>query len=138
MISSHTCTNTITIHGPSDTIESLWNKAHEIGLLEALCPIGEWEYAEALTNWGTSNSYGMDDLIFTRLDNGQSIISGTFVSDLNPPTEALESFLKKNDDCDVVLEYYTTGKYQDFWGKWTPSKGLYDYGMKKHKEISNA
>lgn len=138
MRSSNVCTNTITIKGPSDTIDRLWATASEKGLLEALCPIGEWEYAEALINWGSSNAYGIDGLVHSKLDNGQSIISGLFESDLNPPVEALDSFLVKNDDCDVELEYYTKMKYQDFWGKWTPSKGIYDDGMKKHKEEANA
>ena len=48
------CSNDIVISGPEDKIKDLWEAAQfKEGLLEAIAPIGEWDYDTAVAEWGT-------------------------------------------------------------------------------------
>ena len=112
------CENNITINGPVETIEKLWNTATaddgsgqnlEIGLLEAMAPIGEWDYKTAISNWGTKWNISSEGLEFTINGDGTAKISGWFDSAWSPPVGAYNTFLKNNDSVSIEASYWEPG-----------------------------
>ena len=48
------CNNSITITGPAAKITALWERMQiGAGVLEAMVPIGEWNYDTSVQKWGT-------------------------------------------------------------------------------------
>ena len=83
------CTNTLTIRGDVETLSQLKPvlEAGE-GLLEAIKPIGEWEYGNAVEAWGTKWDISTEGLEFIDHGDGTAEISGYFDSAWAPPLEA--------------------------------------------------
>ena len=109
------CNNNISMTGPKDILEALWNKATENGnqLLEAMVPIGEWEYDTAVNAWGTKWDVSTNGLSFESWDD-KAEISGYFDSAWAPPIEAMEAFLAQNEGVSIILSYEEPG--MDFCG----------------------
>ena len=104
------------LEGPAETVNQVWENAKQIdGLLEAICPLGEWEYNKATSVWGTKWDVELTDLAYTETADGKwGTISGGFDSAWGPPTEAFETFLTNNPDCEAELLFYEGGN--DFCG----------------------
>jgi hypothetical protein len=133
------CNNNITISGPSETIKQLWDDAQtahvytvevdgeeitkrEFGLLNAMAPIGEWEYGTAVDTWGTKWDISDEGLEFIDNGDGTAEITGWFDSAWAPPIGAYEKFLDDMDNCEISASYYECG--MDFAGFW--------HGMEEH------
>ena len=64
--------NAITLTGPVDKIRALWDAAQPAegkdgSLLEAMVPIGDWDYGTAVESWGTKWDISLECLEFTYL-----------------------------------------------------------------------
>ena len=102
------CSNHIKIEGPKEKVEAIWSRATDDtaeGLLEAMHPIGEWEYNTALAEWGTKWDINMADANLELLNNG-TIIEGYFESAWSPPLNAIQHYEIANPDVDIHLKYY--------------------------------
>ena len=104
------------LEGPAETVNQVWENAKQIdGLLEAICPLGEWEYNKATSVWGTKWDVELTDLVYTETADGKTgFIKGGFDSAWGPPTEAFETFLTNNPDCEAELLFFEGGN--DFCG----------------------
>jgi len=122
------CSNSITIFGPTETIKQLWEDAQtagpdgKFGLLEAMAPIGEWDYGNAVDTWGTKWDISDEGLEFTDNGDGTAMIDGWFDSAWAPPIGAYEKFCDDMDNCEISASYYECG--MDFAGFWN--------GMEEH------
>jgi hypothetical protein len=115
------CNNNITISGPTDKIKKLWETAQtaaegKFGLLEAMVPIGDWDYGTAVDTWGTKWDINDEGLEFIEVTEGVAEITGWFDSAWAPPIGAYEKFIEVNDDCEISASYYECG--MDFAGFW--------------------
>lgn len=120
------CNNNITISGPTETIKQLWEDAQtahtdsegkpQFGLLEAMAPIGEWEYGTAVDTWGTKWDVSDEGLEFIDNGDGTAEITGWFDSAWAPPVSAYERFCDDMDNCEISASYYEPGMdYAGFW-----------------------
>jgi hypothetical protein len=133
------CNNNITISGPTETIKQLWDDAQtahvytvevdgeeitkrEFGLLNAMAPIGDWEYGTAVDTWGTKWDISDEGLEFIDNGDGTAEITGWFDSAWAPPIGAYEKFCDDMDNCEISASYYECG--MDFAGFW--------HGMEEH------
>jgi hypothetical protein len=127
------CNNNITISGPAETIRQLWDTAQtaheftvevdgeeitkrEFGLLNAMAPIGDWDYGTAVDTWGTKWDVNDEGLEIIEHGNGTAEITGWFDSAWAPPIGAYEKFIEANEDCEISASYYEMG--MDFAGFW--------------------
>ena len=110
------CSNQMHLEGPAETVNQVWENAKQIdGLLEAICPLGDWEYNKATSVWGTKWDVELTDLVYTETADGKTgFIKGGFDSAWGPPTEAFETFLTNNPDCEAELLFFEGGN--DFCG----------------------
>lgn len=116
------CSNSITISGPIETIKDLWDSAQKKqGLLEAMVPIGEWEYDTAVEAWGTKWDVSLEGLEFMDNGDGTAYINGWFDSAWSPPIGAYETFAHDMDNCVLEASYYEPG--MDFAGFWNSEGG---------------
>lgn len=105
------CSNHIVIEGPTDKVETIWSIASDetdSGLLNALHPIGKWDYQTACDEWGTKWDVSLSDanLELSHQDAGVSIIEGYFESAWSPPLDAIQNYLSNNDDVEIHCKYY--------------------------------
>ena len=135
------CSNNISISGPREKIESIYNQItsedESKGLLDALVPMPQeirdtlkegsqtqdW-YSWSIDNWGTKwevNGEGLE--LQLDGDSNEASIHGYFDSAWGPPTTAYETFLDNNEDCELWASYEEPG--MDF-------AGIYDNGESKH------
>lgn len=128
------CDNSIDITGPFDKISGLWNKIQEkkktdenYGLLEAMVPIGEWDYGSAVNAWGTKWEVSTDDLELIDNEDGTAQISGFFQSAWGPPITAYETFVEENEDCDIDATYFEPG--MDFAGIFRDGEDIWYDGI---------
>jgi hypothetical protein len=118
------CSNSIIIEGPADKIRALWDaaKANEDGfLLEAMAPIGEWDYNRAVETWGTKWDLSDEGLDFVDNGDGRAQIAGWADSAWSPPIEAFQSYANANDDCYLEIRYFEPG--MSFIGVWDNEGG---------------
>jgi hypothetical protein len=118
--------NSINIEGPADTIRALWAAAQPAegkdgSLLEAMAPIGEWEYDTAVAAWGTKWDVSLEGLEFVDRDNGRAAITGWADSAWSPPIEAFQTYAEKNPDVYLELKYFEPG--MSFIGVWDSNQG---------------
>ena len=107
------CDNTITISGPKDKIVALWETAKtsqqgEFGLLEAMVPLGEWSYDEAVTQWGCKWDIN-DEGLHLEIDGELAVITGWAQSAWSPPIDAMLTYQEANTDIEIRLAYYEPG-----------------------------
>jgi len=130
------CSNSITISGPTETIQQLWEDAKtanngEFGLLEAMAPIGEWDYGTAVETWGTKWDISDEGLEFVDNGDGTAEITGYFDSAWAPPIEAYNRFLDDMSNCSIDASYHEPG--MDFAGFYVD--GDDDYLENLHEEF---
>ena len=104
------CTNTLTIRGDVETLSQLKPvlEAGE-GLLEAIKPIGEWEYGNAVEAWGTKWDINTEGLEFIDHGDGTAEISGYFDSAWAPPVEAFAALAESRASGYIELKYIEPG-----------------------------
>ena len=113
------CSNHIVIEGPTDKVEAVWSIANDPsndGLLEAMVPLGKWNYDKATSEWGTKWDINMTDanLELEQINDTTSSIVGYFESAWGPPSEACFTYMQNNPDVDIHLSFYEPGN--DFCG----------------------
>jgi hypothetical protein len=143
------CNNNITISGPAETIRQLWDDAQNshrwteivdgkevekigFGLLEAMAPIGDWEYETAVETWGTKWDISNEGLEIIEHGDGTAEITGWFDSAWAPPIGAYEKFLDDMDNCEISASYYEMG--MDFAGFWNGEEEHLDDLHEEYKQ----
>lgn len=120
------CENHFSISGPKDKIEALFNASVEKGgLLEAMVPIGEWDYSTASETWGTKWDVQPDAEYSESQDGSEASITGSFDSAWAPPIAAFEAYSKENTDVVAELSYFEPGMC--FTGRWSLPHGDESY-----------
>ena len=116
------CTNTLIIRGDVETLSQLKPvfEAGE-GLLEAIAPIGEWDYGNATEKWGTKWDIQTEGLQFTDNGDGTAEIEGYFDSAWSPPLAAFQQLSQDWDSCYIELKYFEPGCC--FVGVWDSEGG---------------
>ena len=126
------CNNSITISGPTETIQQLWEDAQAAeGLLEAMVPMPKelrdtvkgtgdelqtekydgatnW-YDWAVNRWGTKWDVSLEGLEIEDNGDGTAYITGWFDSAWAPPIEAYNTFLEDMDNCSIEASYHEPG-----------------------------
>jgi hypothetical protein len=130
------CNDSITIEGPADKIRALWAAAQTghkyinaatgaeeetAGLLNAMVPIGEWDYDRAVAEWGTKWDIDLEGLEFVDGGQGRAQITGWATSAWSPPLEAFQTYASANEDCYLELKYYEPS--MSFIGVWDSESG---------------
>ena len=116
------CSNSFSITGNTESIKDLWDAANEKeGLLEAIAPIGDWEYGNAVEAWGTKWDVSLEGLEYTDNGDGTACISGWFESAWAPPIGAYEQLADDFDSCIIEASYFEPG--MDFAGFWSSEDG---------------
>jgi hypothetical protein len=116
------CSNNFSITGNKNSISDLWVAAQlKEGLLEAIAPIGDWEYGNAVETWGTKWDVSLDGLEYTDNGDGTANISGWFDSAWAPPIGAYEQLAADFDSCVIEASYFEPG--MDFAGFWSSEAG---------------
>lgn len=103
------CDNHIHIEGPAEELKKLQEDFSTKGMLETLCPIGEWDYNAAVNTWGTKWEISEDEVQHFEYDPDgpdHAHLTGNFQSAWSPPTGAIRTFLENNPDFSVDLMYY--------------------------------
>jgi len=120
------CNNSLTIKGDASTLVALKEiiESDGEGLLEAIAPIGEWDYDKAVANWGTKWDISTEGLEYTDNGDGTAEITGWFDSAWSPPIEALHALSQDWDSCYIELLYEEPGMC--FVGCWD-SEGADDH-----------
>ena len=108
------CNNSITISGPAETIRQLWDDAQtadegKFGLLNAMAPIGDWDYESAVNAWGTKWDISGEGLEIIEHGDGTAEITGWFESAWAPPIEAYNTFCDDMDNCSLEASYHEPG-----------------------------
>jgi len=121
------CNNSFSITGNTESIKDLWEAAQTagpdggFGLLNAIAPIGDWEYGKAVDTWGTKWDVTDEGLEFIDNGDGTASISGWFDSAWSPPIAAYEQLAADFDSCIIECSYYEPG--MDFGGFWSSENG---------------
>ena len=121
------CNNSFSITGNTESIKDLWEAAQTagpdggFGLLNAIAPIGDWEYGKAVDTWGTKWDVTDEGLEFVDNGDGTASISGWFDSAWSPPIAAYEQLAADFDSCIIECSYYEPG--MDFGGFWSSENG---------------
>ena len=117
------CNNSITIKGPADKIRALWaaSQDKDTRLLEAMVPVGEWDYDRAVAAWGTKWDISNEGLEFEELSDGTAAITGWADSAWSPPLEAFQTYANANEDVYLELKYFEPG--MAFVGVWDSEGG---------------
>ena len=121
------CNNTFSITGNTESIRDLWEAAQTagpdggFGLLNAIAPIGDWDYGTAVETWGTKWDVSDEGLEYTDNGDGTASISGWFDSAWAPPIGAYEQLAADFDSCIIEASYYEPG--MDFAGFWSSENG---------------
>tara|TARA_B100001093_G_scaffold475988_1_gene501996 strand:+ start:177 stop:722 length:546 start_codon:yes stop_codon:yes gene_type:complete len=100
------CGNYTEIEGPVDVVQELFVAGKEERFLEHMAPLGEWDYNDALSSWGTKWEIDIGRISFKKLDNDRAILQGYFESAWSPPEQAFLTFLYNNKDVNVKLLYH--------------------------------
>lgn len=116
------CSNNFNITGNKNSISDLWVAAQlKEGLLEAIAPIGDWEYGNAVETWGTKWDVSLEGLEFEDHGDGTASITGWFDSAWAPPVAAYEQLAQDFDSCVIEASYFEPG--MDFAGFWSSENG---------------
>ena len=121
------CNNSFLITGNTESIKDLWEAAQTagpdggFGLLNAIAPIGDWDYGTAVDTWGTKWDVSDEGLEFTDNGDGTARISGWFDSAWAPPIGAYEQLAADFDSCIIEASYFEPG--MDFAGFWSSEAG---------------
>jgi len=100
------CGNYTEIEGPVEKIKALHEAGNDEKFLEYMAPIGNWDYNDAVTTWGTKWDIDIGRMEFEKLDNDRATIKGYFESAWSPPEQAFLTFLYNNEDVNIKLLYH--------------------------------
>ena len=121
------CSNSFSITGNVESIKELWDTAQtagpdgDFGLLNAIAPIGDWDYGTAVESWGTKWDVSDEGLEFIDHGDGTASIEGWFDSAWAPPIGAYEQLAADFDSCVISASYFEPG--MDFAGFWSSEDG---------------
>jgi hypothetical protein len=121
------CSNNFSITGNVESIKDLWEAAQtagpdgDFGLLNAIAPIGDWDYGTAVETWGTKWDVSDEGLEFIDHGDGTASITGWFESAWAPPIGAYEQLAADFDSCIIEASYFEPG--MDFAGFWSSESG---------------
>lgn len=119
------CNNSIIIEGPVDKIRALWESAQPSDkdgtLLEAMVPIGDWDYSTAVDAWGTKWDLNLEGLEFVETVDGKAAIQGWADSAWSSPVEAFQKYSNENPDVYLEIKYFEPG--MSFIGVWDSEGG---------------
>ena len=121
------CSNNFSITGNKNSITDLWEAAQtagpdgDFGLLNAIAPIGDWDYGTAVESWGTKWDVSDEGLEFIDHGDGTASIEGWFDSAWAPPIAAYEQLAADFDSCVISASYFEPG--MDFAGFWSSEDG---------------
>lgn len=116
------CNNSVDITGPVDVIQAAWNRTDDgSNLLEAITPIGEWDYGMAIDSWGTKWDINGEGLEFVDNQDGTASITGWFDSAWSPPLQAFATFCDNNPGVNAEIFYQEEGMC--FVGRWNNVEG---------------
>ena len=121
------CSNSFSITGNVESIKELWDTAQtagpdgDFGLLNAIAPIGDWDYGTAVDTWGTKWDVSDEGLEFIDHGDGTASIDGWFDSAWAPPIAAYEQLAADFDSCVISASYFEPG--MDFAGFWSSEDG---------------
>jgi len=122
------CSNSIEIRGSVEKVRELWLQAKRLesqddgqSLLEAMAPIGEWDYDRAIATWGIKWDVSLEGLEFIDTNDGNGMITGYVDSAWGPPIEAFESYVANNPDVFAEIKYFEPG--MSFIGIWDSEGG---------------
>jgi len=121
------CSNSFSITGNVESIKELWDTAQtagpdgDFGLLNAIAPIGDWDYGTAVESWGTKWDVSDEGLEFIDHGDGTASIEGWFDSAWSPPIAAYEQLAADFDSCVISASYFEPG--MDFAGFWSSEDG---------------
>jgi|SRR5210317_1208304 len=121
------CSNSFAITGNVESIRELWEAAQTagpdggFGLLNAIAPIGDWDYGTAVDTWGTKWDVSDEGLEFIDHADGTASIEGWFDSAWAPPIGAYEQLAADFDSCVISASYFEPG--MDFAGFWSSEAG---------------
>lgn len=126
------CSNSITITGPADKIQSIWTAVtgdQPVGLLQVLYPMpAELEDTDAdgssapnwynwrVENWGTKWDVDSAGLEFWPSDDGTATITGYVDTAWSPPVPAFQHYVDQNPDVSAEIRYFEPG--MSFIGIW--------------------
>ena len=117
------CSNSFSITGNTESIKDLWEAAQtaspdgDFGLLNAIAPIGDWDYDTAVSTWGTKWDVSDEGLEFIDNEDGTACIQGWFDTAWAPPIGAYEQLADDFDSCVIEASYHEPG--MDFAGFWS-------------------
>jgi hypothetical protein len=115
------CSNSITITGPVEKIQALRAVSIDKGLLEAMAPLGDWEYDRAVEAWGTKWDISNEGLEYEDNGDGTATIGGWADSAWAPPVEAFQTYSNANPEVTMELQYFEPG--MAFIGVWDNTGG---------------
>ncbi len=117
------CSNSLTITGPKEILEKFKDaiESEEAIFLNAISPIGEWDYGSAIDAWGTKWDVNTEGLHYTELEDGSAEIDGSFDPAWGPPIQAFATLSEKHPELDMRLSYFEPG--MGYVGQWTPEDG---------------
>jgi hypothetical protein len=115
------CSNSITITGPVEKIHALRAVSIDKGLLEAMAPLGDWEYDRAVEAWGTKWDISNEGLEYEDNGDGTATIGGWADSAWAPPVEAFQTYSNANPEVTMELQYFEPG--MAFIGVWDNTGG---------------
>ena len=121
------CSNVFTIRGDIETLRPLWEATQNEDnpeFLNAIKPIGEWEYGTAIDAWGTKWDVPTDGMELVDNGDGTAELKGFFDSAWSPPISAFNTLSEDWDSCYIELYYFEPG--MAFVGYWD-SEGADDY-----------
>ena len=119
------CMNNVSISGPKEKMQVLWGLMNEKqGLLEAMVPIGEWDYSRASEVWGTKWDVNTENLEIHEISGGRMEISGSFDSAWGPPIECFQTYLEANEDVTIHLDYFEPG--MQFYGSFSRDGSVHE------------
>ena len=130
------CNNSVDITGPIDVIQAAWNRTDDgSNLLEAITPIGEWDYGVAIDSWGTKWDINGEGLEFVDNQDGTASITGWFDSAWSPPLQAFATFCDNNPGVNAEIFYQEEGMC--FVGRWNNVEGddCHEYAEATSKTI---
>lgn len=132
------CDNFVTITGPKETVQKLWDDAVSAeGLLDAMVPrprelnetqspsqdteerqeellekygASNW-YDWSVSRWGTKWDVSLEGLELTENLDGTASISGWFESAWSPPIQAYEIFSDEMNECCITASYLDQNSY---------------------------
>ena len=99
------CNNWAEITGPTEKMEELFEAGKDEKFLEHMAPLGEWEYHDALSSWGTK--WEIDTCDLALIKNGDTAtIRGYFQSAWSPPEQAFMTYMMNNEGVSADCLYF--------------------------------